>query len=88
MYIHLNNHAPLKTKFLGAIHANFVLKELAKVFILRTKVRTKYLPKKSEEARLLCEKIINACVLGPASVRFCKIDVVTNNWLVVWLVGW
>ena len=48
----LNIHAPLKTKFLKANHANFVSTELTKAMMLRSKLRNKYLTEKSEEARL------------------------------------
>ena len=51
-----NNHAPLKTKFLRANHANSVSKEL-------TKLCNKYLTEKSEEARLLHKKQRNVCFL-------------------------
>ena len=52
----LNNHAPLKIKFLRTNHANFVSKELTKGIVLRitnTMLGYKYYTEKFEESRLL-----------------------------------
>ena len=47
----LNNHAPIKTKYLGANNSLFVTRELSKAIMLRSKLRNQYLKCKSEEAR-------------------------------------
>ena len=47
----LNNHAPVKTKYLRENHSPFVTKELSKDIMLRSKLRSQYLKCKSEEAR-------------------------------------
>ena len=49
----LNKHAPIKTKYLRANHSPFVVKELSKAIILRSKLGNQYLKCKSEEARAL-----------------------------------
>ena len=47
----LNKIAPLKTKFLGANHSKFVTKEVSKTIMPRTKLRNKFLKKKTLESR-------------------------------------
>ena len=46
----LNKIAPLKTKFLRANHSKFVTKEVSKAIMLRTKLRNKFLKKKTLES--------------------------------------
>ena len=47
----LNKYAPIKTKYLRANHSHFVIKELSKAIMLRSKLQNQYLKCKSEEAR-------------------------------------
>ena len=47
----LNKYAPIKTKYLRANHSHFVIKELSKAIMLRSKLKNQYLKCKSEEAR-------------------------------------
>ena len=58
----LNKITPLKTKFLRANHSKFVTKEVSKVFMLRTKLRNKFLKKKTLESRAKYNKQRNICV--------------------------
>ena len=58
----LNKIAPLKNKFLRANHSNFVTKEVSKAIMLRTKLRNKFLKKKTLESRAKNNKQRNICV--------------------------
>ena len=58
----LNKIAPLKTKFLRANHSKFVTKEVSKAIMLRTKLRNKFLKKKTLESRAKYNKQRNICV--------------------------
>ena len=58
----LNKITPLKTKFLRANHSKFVTKELSKAIMLRTKLRNKFLMKKTLESRAKYNKQSNICV--------------------------
>ena len=58
----LNKIAPLKTKFLRANHSEFVTKEVSKAIMLRTKLRNKFLKKKTLESRAKYNKQKNICV--------------------------
>ena len=58
----LNKTTPLKTKFLRANPSKFVTKELSKAIMLRTKLRNKFLMKKTLESRAKYNKQINICV--------------------------
>ena len=58
----LNKIAPLKTKFLRANHSKFVTKEVIKAIMLRTKLRNKFLKKKTLESRTKYNKQRNICV--------------------------
>ena len=51
---HLNKITPLKTKFVRANHSKFVTKEVSKAIMLRTKLRNKFLKKKTAE-EYLCQ---------------------------------
>ena len=48
----LNNHVPIKTKYLRVNHSTFVPKELCKAIMPTSKLRNQYLECKSEEARI------------------------------------
>ena len=58
----LSKVAPLKTKFLRAIHSKFVTKEVSKAIMLRTKLRNRLLKKRTLEARTKYNKQKNICV--------------------------
>ena len=58
----LNKITPLKTKFLRANHSKFVTKEVSKAIMLRTKLRNKFLKKKTLESRAKYNKQRNICV--------------------------
>ena len=58
----LNKITPLKTKFLRANHSKFVTKEVNKAIVLRTKLRNKFLKKKTLESRAKYNKQRNICV--------------------------
>ena len=58
----LNKIAPLKTKFLIANHSKVVTKEVSKAVMLRTKLRNKFLKKKTLESRAKYNKQRNICV--------------------------
>ena len=58
----LNQISPLKTKFLRANYSKFVTKEVSKAIMLRTKLRNKFLKKKTLEPRAKYNKRRNICV--------------------------
>ena len=58
----LNKTAPVKTKFLRANHFKFVTKEVSKAIMLRTKLRNKFLKKKTLESRAKYNRQRNICV--------------------------
>ena len=58
----LNKIVPLRTKFLRANHSKFATKEVSKAIMLRTKLRTKFLKKKTLESRAKYNKQRNICV--------------------------
>ena len=58
----LNKIAPLKTKFLRANHFKFVTKEVSKAIMRSTKLRNKFLKKKTLESRAKYNKQRNVCV--------------------------
>ena len=58
----LNKIAPLKTKFLRANRSKFVTKEVSKAIMLRTKLRNKFLKKKTLESKAKYNKQRNICV--------------------------
>ena len=58
----LNKITLLKTKFLRANHSKFVTKELSKAIMLRTKLRNRFLMKKTLESSPKYNKQSNICV--------------------------
>ena len=58
----LNKIAPLKTKFVRASHCKFVTKEDSKAIMLSSKLRNKFLKKKTLESRAKYNKQKNICV--------------------------
>ena len=58
----LNKITPLKTKFLRANRSKFVTKEVSQAIMLRTKLRNKFLKKKTLESRAKYNKQRNICV--------------------------
>ena len=59
--IHWINMIPSK-KYLRANHSNFVIKELSKAIMNRSRLRDQFLQNKSAESRMKCNKKINICV--------------------------
>ena len=47
----LDKHAPMKKKYLRAIHATFMTKEVRKTTTIRSKLRNKFLTEKNEKSR-------------------------------------
>ena len=58
----LNKIAPLKTKCMRANHSKFVTKEVSKTVMRRTKLRNKFLKKKTLESSAKYNKQRNICV--------------------------
>ena len=58
----LNKVAPLKSKFLRANHSKIVTKEGSKVILLRTKLRNRFLRKKTLKVRTKYNNQMNICV--------------------------
>ena len=58
----LNKHAPLKRKYLRANHSNFIMKELSKAIMQRSKLRNLYLELRSDESRSRYKKQRNVCM--------------------------
>ena len=58
----LNKIAPRKTKLLRANRSKFVTKEVSKTIMLRTKLRNKFLKKKTLEFRAKYNKQRDICV--------------------------
>ena len=58
--IHWINMIPSK-KYLRANHSNFVIKELSKAIMNRSRLRDQFLQNKSAESRMKCNKKINIC---------------------------
>ena len=58
----LNVYAPLSKKYLRAIQANFVTKELRKAIMLRTRLRNIYLKQRTEKTKIAYNQQRNKCV--------------------------
>ena len=58
----LNVYAPLKKKYLRANHASFVIKELRKAIMLRTRLRNIYLKQRTETTKVAYNQQRNKCV--------------------------
>ena len=77
----LNKVSPLKTKFLRANHSKFVTKVVSRAIMLRTKLRNRFLKKRTLEARTKCNKQ-NICVslVKKAKRNHCeKLDLKDND---------
>ena len=58
----LDKHAPRKQKFMRANNSNFVIKSFRKATMKRSKLRNKYLPERTKEAKSLYNKQRNLCM--------------------------
>ena len=58
----LNNHAPLKKRYIRANNAPFMNSVLCKAIMLRSKLRNNYIKNKTTAARNLYKKQRNYCV--------------------------
>ena len=58
----LNVYAPLKKKYLRANHASFVIKELRKAIMQRTRLRNIYLKQRTEATKVAYNQQRNKCV--------------------------
>ena len=58
----LNEFLPLKCKYLRANHSKFMMKELSKAIMLRTRLRHQFLEMKTPEPKAKYNKQRNICV--------------------------
>ena len=58
----LDKHAPLKKRYLRAIHANFMTKQLRKAIMKRLKLRNDFLQDRNDASQSAYRKQRNLCV--------------------------
>lgn len=58
----MNNHAPLKRKYLRANHWNFIMKKSSNAIMQRSKLRNFCLKVRSDENRIIYKKTKKYCV--------------------------
>ena len=58
----LNNHAPMKIKYIRANNSPYMNNELSKAIMVRSRLRNKYLKLKTIESRDAYKKQRNYCV--------------------------
>ena len=58
----LDKHAPIKKKYLRANHANFVIKQLRKAIMKRSKLRNDFLKDRNDASQSAYRKQRNLCV--------------------------
>ena len=58
----LDNHAPLKRKYVRGNHSSFMNKSLSKAIMVRTRLRNTFLKNKSEQNKINYNKQRNLCV--------------------------
>ena len=59
----LDNHAPLKKKYVRGNHSPFMNKSLSKAIMVRTRLRNTFLKNRSEENKINYNKQGNFCVI-------------------------
>ena len=58
----LDNHAPLKKKYVRSNHSPFMKKSLSIAIMVSARLRDIFLKKRSEENKIICNKQRNLCV--------------------------
>ena len=58
----LDNHTPLKKKYVRGNHSPFMNKSLSKAIMIRTRLRNIFLKDRGEENKINCNKQRNLCV--------------------------
>ena len=58
----LDNHAPLKKKYVRGNHSPFMNKSLSKAIMIRTRLRNSFLKNRSEENKISYNKQSKLCV--------------------------
>ena len=71
----LDNHAPLKKKYVRGNHSPFINKSLSKAIMVRTKLRNIFLKNRIEENKINYNKQKNLCV---TFLRKCKREYYQN----------